>query len=126
MNTVAIRIWVGQRPLQSEKLLVMMAMRRSRGESMMRVATTPAALQPRPMAMVSACLPWAPAFWKIRSRLKATRGRNPKSSSRVKQGKKIAIGGSITAMTQAVARYMPSTNRPLQPVRAIRRRRTSR
>ena len=59
---VAMRICVGQRPLQREKLLVMMAMRRSRGESMMRVAMTPAALQPRPMVMVSACLPWAPAF----------------------------------------------------------------
>jgi hypothetical protein len=30
----------------------------------------------------------------------------------VNTGKKIAIGGSITATTQAVARYMPSTSSP--------------
>ena len=75
MKIVAMRIWVGQRPLQSEKLLVMMAIRRSRGLSMTRVETTPAALQPKPMHMVSACLPWAPAERKSASRLKATRGR---------------------------------------------------
>ena len=50
-------------------------MSRSRSESMMRVATTPAALQPKPMLMVSACLPWAPERRKSSSRLKATRGR---------------------------------------------------
>ena len=56
-------------------LLVMMAMSRSRGLSMMRVAMTPAALQPKPIVMLSACLPCAPARAKARSRLKATRGR---------------------------------------------------
>ena len=40
-------------------------MSRSRGESMMRQPTTPAALQPKPMDMVSACLPQARAFWKV-------------------------------------------------------------
>ena len=75
MKMLASRIWVGQRPLQSEKLLVMIAMRRSLGESMIRVATTPAALQPNPIDMVSACLPWAPTRRKIASRLNATRGR---------------------------------------------------
>ena len=74
-KSVAKRICVGQRPLQSEKLLVRIAMSRSRSESMMRVATTPAALQPKPMLMVSACLPWAPERRKSSSRLKATRGR---------------------------------------------------
>ncbi len=48
----------------------------------------------------------------MRSRLKATRGKYPKSSNKVKQGKKIAIGGSITLITHAVARYMPSTSKP--------------
>ncbi len=72
---VATRICVGQRPLQSAKLFVMMAMSRSRGLSMMRAATTPAALQPQPMAIVSACLPCAPTRRNVRSRLKATRGR---------------------------------------------------
>ena len=57
---VAIRICVGQRPLQSEKLFVMMAINRSRGLSITRAATTPAALQPNPMHIVKACLPCAP------------------------------------------------------------------
>ena len=74
-KSVAKRICVGHRPLQSEKLLVRMAMSRSRSESMMRVATTPAALQPKPMLMVSACLPCAPDRRKSSSRLNATRGR---------------------------------------------------
>ncbi len=72
---VAMRICVGHRPLHSEKLLVMIAIRRSRGLSITLVATTPAALQPNPMHMVSACLPCAPARWNRLSRLNATRGR---------------------------------------------------
>ncbi len=60
IKTPAIRICVGQRPLQREKLFVKIAINRSRGESMIRVATTPAALQPKPIAIVSACLPCAP------------------------------------------------------------------
>ena len=51
---------VGNRPLQGTKLLVRIASSRSRGESMMRQPTTPAALQPNPMQMVRACLPQAP------------------------------------------------------------------
>ena len=55
----------GKRPLQGTKLLVRMAMSRSRGESMMRQPSHhPAALQPKPMDMVNACLPQARAFWK--------------------------------------------------------------
>jgi hypothetical protein len=46
------------------------------------------------------------------SRLNATRGRYPKSSSIVNSGKNIAIGGNITAITQAVARYIPSIRTP--------------
>jgi len=34
----------------------------SRGLSIMRVAMTPAALQPKPIIVVMDCLPWAPAF----------------------------------------------------------------
>ncbi len=75
MNSVATRICVGQRPLHRAKLLVIMAISRSRGLSMTRVATTPAALQPKPIIMLSACRPWAPVCLKARSRLKATRGR---------------------------------------------------
>ena len=43
MKIEAMRIWVGQRPLHSAKLLVRMAIRRSRGLSMMRVETMAAA-----------------------------------------------------------------------------------
>ena len=42
----------------------------------------------------------------------ATRGRYPASSSSVNSGKKIAIGGSITATTQASVRNIPSTSSP--------------
>ena len=59
----------GRRPLQGMKLLVSMAIRRSLGESMMRQPVIPAALQPNPMAMVSACFPQALQHWKGRSRL---------------------------------------------------------
>ena len=75
MKIEAIRIWVGQRPLHRAKLLVRMAISRSRGLSMIRVETIAAALQPQPMVMVRACLPWAPTRWNMRSRLNATRGR---------------------------------------------------
>ena len=50
---MAIRlIMVGKRPLQGTKLLVRMAMSRSRGLSMMRQPVTPAALQPGPCTWV--------------------------------------------------------------------------
>ncbi len=52
-------IIIGKRPLQGIKALVRMAIMRSRGLSMMRQPTTPAALQPRPMHIVSACFPQA-------------------------------------------------------------------
>ena len=72
---VAMSICVGHLPLHSEKLLVMMAMSFSLGLLIIRVATTPAALQPKPILMVSACLPCAPAFLNIRSKLNATLGK---------------------------------------------------
>jgi len=49
MDIMAIR--VGKRPLQGTKLLVMIAMSRSRGESIMRQPVTPTALHPNPMHM---------------------------------------------------------------------------
>ena len=100
---------VGNLPLQGTSEFVKIAINRSRGEWIMRQPTTPAALQPKPMHMVSACLPQVWAFWKQWSRLKATRGRYPKSSSRVNSGKKIAIGGSMTETTHASTRQTPST-----------------
>ena len=60
MVTKAIKI--GSRPLQGVKLLVKMAINRSRGESIMRQPVTPAALQPNAMHVVKHCFPQAPAF----------------------------------------------------------------
>jgi hypothetical protein len=56
-NSEATAISVGKRPLHGTKTLVRMAISRSRGESITRQAMTPAALQPNPIIMVSACLP---------------------------------------------------------------------
>lgn len=50
-NMVIIVIIAGNLPLQGTKLLVSIAMSRSRGESMIRHPTTPAALHPNPMHM---------------------------------------------------------------------------
>lgn len=51
-NIVIIEINVGNRPLHGTKLLVKMAISRSRGESIIRQPMTPHALQPNPMHMV--------------------------------------------------------------------------
>ncbi len=51
---------VGKRPLHGTKLLVSMAMRRSRGDSIILQPVTPQALQPNPMHMVRDCFPCAP------------------------------------------------------------------
>ena len=51
-NMVIMAIKVGKRPLQGTKLLVRIAMRRSRGDSMIRHPVTPQALQPKPMHIV--------------------------------------------------------------------------
>ena len=107
-------ISVGNLPLQGTKPFVAAAMRRSRGESIMRQPVTPAALQPKPMHIVRACFPQAPDFLNLWSRLKATLGRYPESSSRVKSGKNIAIGGSMTATTHDSTRYTPSMSAPVR------------
>ncbi len=52
-NMVMIAIMVGKRPLHGTKLLVIIAMRRSLGESIIRQPTIPAALQPNPMHMTA-------------------------------------------------------------------------
>jgi hypothetical protein len=46
------------------------------------------------------------------SKLKATLGKYPKSSNKVNIGKKMAMGGNITAITQATAKYTPSIKNP--------------
>lgn len=102
-KTVPIRIKVGQRPLQTLKLLVMIAIRRSRG------CRSPASRSPRRVAAET---------HHQRQRLLAVRSgageqpieieSDPRQIAQVlqqgEQGKKIAIGGSITATTHAVAR----------------------
>ena len=50
-NMVIMAIIVGKRPLHGTKLFVIMAIRRSLGESMIRQPMIPAALQPNPMHM---------------------------------------------------------------------------
>ena len=61
-NIVIIDISMGKRPLHGTKLFVIIAISLSRGESIIRQPITPAALQPNPMHIVSACFPWAQAF----------------------------------------------------------------
>ena len=90
-----------------------MAINLSLGESIILAPTTPAALQPKPMHIVNACFPEVQAFLKKPSKLKAILGRYPKSSRIVNNGKKIAIGGNITAITQAKVLYIPYTNIPV-------------
>jgi len=108
-NIVIMAINVGKRPLHGTKLLVRIAIILSRGESIILHPVTPAALHPKPMHMVSACFPWQHALLKKLSRLKAILGRYPKSSSRVKKGKNMAMGGSMTDTTQATVLKIPVT-----------------
>ena len=92
---------VGNLPLHGTKLFVTIAIKRSRGESIILQPTIPAALQPNPIHIVSACLPQAEHRLNDLSKLYATRGKYPASSSNVNKGKNIAIGGSITDTTHA-------------------------
>ncbi len=61
--------------MHGTKLLVSIAIRRSLGESIILHPVTPAALQPNPIAIVSACFPHAPERLKYLSRLNAIRGK---------------------------------------------------
>ena len=74
-NMVMMAISVGNLPLQGTKLLVIIAMSRSRGESIIRQPTIPTALHPKPIHIVNACLPQAQHFLNGLSRLYATRGK---------------------------------------------------
>ena len=88
--------------MQGTKAFVKIPINRSLGESIILHPTTPAALHPNPIHIVSACLPVPQHFLKHLSILKAILGKYPKSSNKVKSGKKISIGGSITEITQPV------------------------
>ena len=110
MKSEIMAINAGNLPLHGTKLFVIMAISRSRGESMIRHPVTPAALHPNAMHIVRLCFPHALHFLKHLSKLNATRGRYPESSITVNRGKKIAIGGSITAAIQATTLYTPYTS----------------
>ena len=92
----------GNLPLQGTKQFVSIAISFSLLESIILHPTTPAALQPNPIHIVNDCLPQVQHFLKHLSKLNAILGRKPKSSNNVKIGKNMAIGGSITLITQAV------------------------
>ena len=88
-------------------MLVSIAINLSLGESIILEPTTPAALHPNPIHIVSACFPEVQAFLKNPSKLKAILGRYPKSSRIVNRGKNIAIGGSIKLVTLPKVLYIP-------------------
>ena len=106
-NIVIIEIIVGNLPLHGTNEFVNIAINLSRGESIILAPVTPQALQPNPIHIVKACFPHALHFLNTLSILKAIRGKYPTSSSSVNSGKKIAIGGSITATTQERTLYPP-------------------
>ena len=95
-NTVAIVIRKGNLPLQGTKQFVRIAISLSLLDAIILQPVTPAALQPNPIHIVKACFPEEPHFLKHLSKLKAIRGKYPRSSKSVNSGKNIAIGGSIT------------------------------
>jgi hypothetical protein len=76
-NITIIAINKGNLPLQGVKEFVIIAINRSRGESIILAPVTPTALQPIPIQQVSACLPQAPHFSKQKSKLNAIRGKIP-------------------------------------------------
>ena len=88
-------ISIGKRPLQGTSEFVSTAISFSRGVSIMRHPTTPAALHPKPMHIGSACLPQEPQRQKAGSRQKAIRGSRPRSSKKVKSGKKFVKDGTL-------------------------------
>ena len=113
-NIVIIAIKVGNLPLQGTKLFVTVAIIRSLGDSIIRQPVTPQALHPNPINIVRDCFPLVPDLAKNLSILNATLGKYPKSSKSVNSGKKIAIGGSITATTHERVLNIPSINKPFR------------
>lgn len=65
IKIVAMQIRNGNLPLQGIKLFVKIDTSFSLGESIILHPTTPAALQPSPMHMVSACFPRSTCFFEI-------------------------------------------------------------
>lgn len=81
-------ISIGNLPLQGTNEFVRIAINLSLFPEMILHPTTPAALQPKPMHIVKACLPQALQRANPLSRLNAIRGSTPRSSNSVKSGKK--------------------------------------
>ena len=100
-------IKIGNLPLHGTKLFVKIAINLSLVESIILVPITPHALHPNPIHIVKDCFPWAQDLLNNLSILNASLGKNPKSSSKVNNGKNIAIGGSITEITQERVLYIP-------------------
>ena len=100
IKIVDIAIKKGYLPLHGTNEFVIAEIILSCGVSIILVPTTPAALQPKPIHIVIICFPLVMALLKKPSILNASLGRKPKSSKKVKSGKNIAIGGSITEIIQ--------------------------
>ena len=116
INIVEIVIKNGNLPLHGTKAFVSIEISFSRGESIILQPVTPQLLQPNPIHIVNACFPELPAFLKNLSKLNAIRGKNPKSSNNVNNGKNIAIGGSITAIIHVSVLYIPSITTPFNHI----------
>src|SRR5699024_10911716 len=101
MNMAAMEISIGNLPLQGIKALVNIAIILSLGELIILHPMIPAALHPSHIHMIRAWLPKAQHFLKYLAMVDAILGKYPKSPKSVNIGKKIAIGGSITEITQA-------------------------
>lgn len=88
VKNIAIRvIKVGNLPLHGTKLFVNIAINLSLLESIILLPTTPQALQPNPIHIVSDCLPLDEHLLNKLSILNAILGKYPESSSNVNSGK---------------------------------------
>lgn len=103
-----MEISVGNLPLQGTKLFVTIAFSLCSLLLIILQPVTPQALQPKPIHIVNACFPLQLALQNTLSKLNATLGKYPKFSSKENIGKKIAIGGNITATTHVTVLYTPS------------------
>ena len=100
-RTAPIARSIGNRPLHGIIAFVQTAVSFSARVGMILHPVTPTALHPRPIHIVSAWRPEVPQRAKMWSVRKAARGRYPASSRTENRKKKIAAGGSITAVTRA-------------------------
>ena len=107
-NIVIRSINEGNFPLHGINELVRIAINLSRLDDIILLAVTPTELHPKPIQVVRDCFAHEPHFLKALSKLNAILGRYPISSKRVKSGKNIVIGGSITATTHRGTRKIPS------------------